>query len=175
MNTTQNNKQKKENQIIFIEYEKPNEKGHLVTVMDSYRNIIGRIHRSYDKESKKYEFTAYNYAGKELFKNETLWKLKKEFTDQREKFLEAAHQRRIESKKVFVEKEVKTEKSEVKNEQTKQENRKKEIENLRQEKGEQKEIENDLRCIFHPMMAATQKHVLILPDGGNLGFRFPRQ
>lgn len=141
MNTTQNNKTKKENQIVFIEYEKPNAKGHIITVMDSYRNIIGRIHRSYNQELKKYEFTAYNYAGKELFKNETLWKLKKEFTDQREKFLEAAHQRRIESKnkKASVQQEVKSEKPEEKKEQTKQEERKKEMETLREEKGEQKE------------------------------------
>lgn len=134
--TTQNNKPKKENQFVFVEYEKANEQGHKITIMDLYRNVIGRIHQSYNKELEKYEFTAYDHAGKEMFKDDQVWKIKKEFSNQREKLLEDAHQRRIESKKAkSVSQEVKTEKQQP----TKQDEREKEIQNIRQNKGEQKE------------------------------------
>jgi hypothetical protein len=101
MTTPNNNpeqKSKKFNQLIFVEYEKAAGDGHLVTVMDSYRNVIGRIHRSYDNETKKYEYAAYDHAGAPMFQNDKLWQAKNEFVNNREQLLEQAHQRRIESK-----------------------------------------------------------------------------
>jgi len=95
----QQSKTKKENQLIFVEYEKPTKEGHLITVVDSYHNTIGRIHRSYNEQSKKYEFTAYDHAGKPLYLgSEKVWELKNQFTANRGDLLEQAHQRRIESK-----------------------------------------------------------------------------
>lgn len=92
-------KSKKENQLIFVEYEKPTKEGHLITVVDSYHNTIGRIHRSYNEQTKKYEFTAYDHAEKPLYmKSEKVWELKNQFTSNRSELLEQAHQRRIESK-----------------------------------------------------------------------------
>jgi|GEM_PF-6023547 len=90
---------KKENQIMFIEYEKPTEEGHFITIVDSYHNTLGRIHRSYNEQSRKYEFTAYDHAGKPLYMtSEKVWELKNQFTDNRTQLLDDAHQRRIESK-----------------------------------------------------------------------------
>jgi len=90
---------KRENQLIFIEYEKPTKEGHLITVVDSYHNTIGRINRSYNEQSKKYEFTAYDHTGKPLYmRSEKVWELKREFSKNRTKLLEDAHQRRLESK-----------------------------------------------------------------------------
>lgn len=90
---------KKVNQLIFVEYQHPTQDGHLVTVTDSYRNPLGKIHRDYNEQTKKYEFSAYDYAGKPIGpKTEKLWELKKVFTDNSKQLLEDAHQRRIESK-----------------------------------------------------------------------------
>lgn len=92
-------KGKRENQIMFIEYEKPTKEGHLITIVDSYHNTLGRIHRNYNEGTKKYEFLAYDHAGKPLNQtSDKVWEVKKHFTDNRTQLLEDAHQRRIESK-----------------------------------------------------------------------------
>jgi len=95
---TTEQKPKKVNQLIFTEYEKPAGDGHFITVNDSYHNVIGRIHKSYNEELRKYEYLAYDYAGNQMGTNDKLWQLKKEFTDNRDLLLEQAHIRRIAAK-----------------------------------------------------------------------------
>lgn len=99
-NQTQNTVQKapRQNQLRFIEYEKPLGDGHFMTVADSYHNVLGRVHKSYNPETKKYEYVAFDHAGNLLSKSERLWEVKNEFIKNREQLLEQAHQRRIEAK-----------------------------------------------------------------------------
>jgi hypothetical protein len=101
-NSNQNQtKSEKINQVIFVEYQFTTKDGHLVSVTDSYRNPLGRIYRSYNEQTQKYEFSACDHAGKPIGqKTEKLWELKKVFTDNSKQLLEDAHQRRIESKKL---------------------------------------------------------------------------
>lgn len=90
---------KKVNQIIFVEYQHPTQEGHIITVTDSYRNTIGKILRSYNQESKKYEYVALDHSGKQMMeKNEKLWEIKSMYTGFSKELLEEAHQRRIASK-----------------------------------------------------------------------------
>lgn len=96
-NQTQAKSSQKINQLIFIEYEKAAPNGHFITVGDSYHNTIGRIHKTFNQETGKPEFTVFDHEGKEIAKGEKLWELKKGLTDQREELLEQAHQRRIEN------------------------------------------------------------------------------
>lgn len=96
-NQTQEKTSKKFNQLIFIEYEKAAPNGHFITVGDSYHNTIGRIHKTFNQETGKPEFTVFDHEGKEIAKGEKLWELKKGLTDKREELLEQAHQRRIEN------------------------------------------------------------------------------
>lgn len=88
---------KKINQLIFIEYEKAAQNGHFITVGDAYHNTIGRIHKTFNQETGKTEFTLFDHEGKEISKGEKLWELKKGLTNNREQLLEQAHQRRIEN------------------------------------------------------------------------------
>lgn len=97
-NQSQEKSTQKINQLIFIEYEKAAQNGHFITVGDSYHNTIARIHKTFNEETGKPEFTVFDHEGKEIAKGEKLWELKKDFTDNREQLLEQAHQRRIESK-----------------------------------------------------------------------------
>lgn len=96
-NQTQAKSSQKINQLIFIEYEKAAQNGHFITVGDSYHNTIGRIHKTFNQETGKTEFTVFDHEGKEISKSEKLWELKKGITDNREQLLEQAHQRRIEN------------------------------------------------------------------------------
>lgn len=101
MKNSNNNqsKGKKDNQLIFVEYEKPTKEGHLITVVDSYHNTLGRIHRSYNGQTKKFDFTAFDHAGKPLYmSSDKVWELKNEFTKNREVLLKEAHERRVEAK-----------------------------------------------------------------------------
>ncbi|CAN5355149.1 hypothetical protein BH11BAC1_BH11BAC1_23060 [soil metagenome] len=92
-------KGKKENQIVFIEYEKPTQDGHFITAVDSYHNVLGRIQRSYNPQSRKFDHTAFDHDGKPLFiTSEKVWELKNQFIKNREQLLESAHQRRIDLK-----------------------------------------------------------------------------
>jgi hypothetical protein len=95
---TTDQKPKKVNQLIFTEYEKPAGDGHFITVNDSYHNVLGRIHKSYNEELRKYEYLAYDHAGYPMGKNDKLWQLKNEFVQNRDLLLEQAHQRRIAAK-----------------------------------------------------------------------------
>ena len=91
-------KQKKVNQLIFVEYEKIAGDGHFITVVDSYRNVIGRIHKNYNDQLSKYEYAVFDHNGNLITQGDKIWELKKEFTNNREQLLEDAHQRRIASK-----------------------------------------------------------------------------
>ena len=91
-------KNQKQNQLRFIEYEKPKGDGHFITVGDSYHNVLGRVHKSFNEETKKYEYIAFDHAGNMMAKGDKLWEVKNEFVKNRETLLEQAHQRRIESK-----------------------------------------------------------------------------
>ena len=126
-NKSTEQKPKKENQFRFIEYEKPTGDGHFITVTDSYHNVIGRVHKSYNDQTKKYEYVAFDHAGNLMSKSEKVWEVKNVYINNREQLLEAAHQRRIESKQ---QKEVTTEKSQP----VKSSDRKNEMKNLREEK-----------------------------------------
>src|SRR6185369_15935271 len=95
---TTEQKPKKINQLIFTEYEKPARDGHFMTIGDSYHNVIGRIHKSYNEETQKYLYTAFNHAGILIGKSEKLWFLKNDFISNRDQLLEQAHQRRIAAK-----------------------------------------------------------------------------
>ena len=88
-------KQKKVNQLFFIESEKPSPEGHFINIKDSYNNDIGDIFKLYNEQTKKYDLIAYDHAGNLMSQNEKLWELKKEFINNREQLLEQAHQRRI--------------------------------------------------------------------------------
>ena len=127
-NKSSEQKPKKENQFRFIEYEKPTGDGHFITVTDSYHNVIGRVHKSYNDQTKKYEYAAFDHAGNLMSKSEKVWEVKNVYINNRVQLLEAAHQRRIESKQQP--KEVATEKPQP----TKTAERKNEIKNLRVEK-----------------------------------------
>jgi hypothetical protein len=127
--------QKNPNQLFFIESEKPAGDGHFITTTDSYRNDIGKIHKIYSEELKRYEYIAYDHAGNQMAKSDKLWEVKKVFSDNKKTLLEQAHQRRIASKQKTTEvsKEKPVEKQEQV-QQTKAAERKKETEQLRQDK-----------------------------------------
>jgi hypothetical protein len=133
MKTQQNPQQNKQNknQFRFIEYERPTGDGHFLTIADSYHNVIGRVHKTFNDETKKYEYVAFDHAGNVFSKSDRLWDVKKEFINNREQLLQEAHQRRIESKQQP--KEVTTEKPQAK-QPAKAQERKNEMENLRGEK-----------------------------------------
>lgn len=136
-------KPKKENQLRFIEYEKPTGDGHLITISDSYHNVLGRIHKTYNDQTKKYEYAAFDHNGNLMAKSEKVWEVKNVYVNNREQLLEAAHQRRIESKQQS--KTVAPEKPQAK-QTSKAEERKNEISNLRLEKsgmGKQVETPSD--------------------------------
>lgn len=87
---------RKQNKLKFIEYETALANGHIITVSDRFKNTLGRIHQSFNEQTKKYEYTAYDHEGKLLFPtSEKLWELKKEFIKQKAVLMEKAHQRRI--------------------------------------------------------------------------------
>src|SRR5262249_49178255 len=136
MKTPQQNSQpktQKQNQLRFIEYEKPTGDGHLITISDSYHNVLGRIHRSYNDQTKKYEYVAFDHAGNVMAKSEKVWEIKNVYVNNREQLLEAAHQRRIEAKHAA--KEVTPEKPQAK-QQSKTNERKNEMTNLLGEKND---------------------------------------
>jgi hypothetical protein len=124
-NQTKNTEQKtvRQNNLRFIEYEKPSGDGHFITIADSYHNVIGRVHKSFNEETKKYEYVAFDHAGNLMSKSDKLWELKNEFVKNREHLLEQAHQRRVASK---------DKSNEMQTDRT--DERKNEMENLRNDK-----------------------------------------
>lgn len=89
---------KKTNQLVYIQYENPKQDGHIITVMDSYRNILGRIHETLDVKENKPEFTFIDYDGNQLFRAEKLDQLKEEISQNKKILFEKAHQRRLAKK-----------------------------------------------------------------------------
>ncbi|HKR07325.1 MAG TPA: hypothetical protein VJY62_22010 [Bacteroidia bacterium] len=132
-------KGKKENQLVFLEYEKPTANGHFMTIMDSYRNIIGRVNKSFNDQTMKYEYAAYDHAGNPFTKGEKISQVKSEFINNREELLENAHQRRIASKEKS--KQMSNEKSLSMQKPDRTKERKNEIEKLRGKTGTEKQNE----------------------------------
>lgn len=91
-------KTKRVNQIVFIEYEIPKDDGHKITVIDSYRNVLGRIYEKYDPEKDRLEYTFCNHEGKPQFFSADLKELKAQIFKSKAILLEQAHERRIEAK-----------------------------------------------------------------------------
>jgi len=91
-------KQKKINQIIFKEYDRPAKGMSFIEIHDSYNNTLGEIHRAYNEVAGKYEYTSFDHAGNKMNTSERVWELKAEFTKNREQLLEQAYQRRIAAK-----------------------------------------------------------------------------
>jgi hypothetical protein len=125
-------KGKKENQLVFLEYEKPTKNGHFMTIMDSYRNIIGRVYKSFDEDLKHYQYTAFNHEGNPFSSGINLGFIKNEFIHNREDLLEQAHQRRIASKEKS--KQVSDEKSKSMHQPDITNKRKDQMEKLRQDR-----------------------------------------
>jgi hypothetical protein len=71
--------------VVFIEYASAKKGQHFITVMgrpDGRKQIIGRIFKEYDKENKKYMYTAADREGKSLFESTpNLYELKKQFIE----------------------------------------------------------------------------------------------
>jgi hypothetical protein len=127
MNKTNNTeiKSKKINQLYFLESEKPTKDGRFITVTDSYRNVLGRIDKTYNQELKKYEYQSFDHTGKPFNQSEKIWELKNDFINKREELLEQAHQRRIDSKEQAPEQSQNSKKADI---------RKNETEKIRQDK-----------------------------------------
>lgn len=88
-------KKKRINQLIYIEYENPQPNGHLITVQDSYRNVLGRIHEIYDEQQDKFIYTFIDYAGNERFIKDNLGRLKRELSENKAVMMEQAYKRRV--------------------------------------------------------------------------------
>jgi len=70
--------------VVFIEYASTKKPGqHFLTVMttvDRKKQIIGRMFKEYDKETKKYKYNAVDREGNALFEpTQNLYELKKQF------------------------------------------------------------------------------------------------
>lgn len=91
-------RKQRKNQLVFVEYEEPTEAGHKITVVDSYRNILGRIYEKYDTERNRFEYTFCNHEGKPQFIKEDLQQLKDQIMKNKTILIEHAHERRLEMK-----------------------------------------------------------------------------
>jgi hypothetical protein len=101
------NKKKRINQVLFLEYETPTDTGHKLTVLDSYRNILGRIFEKYDEEAIEFECTFIDADGNEWFKTKNLPELKDMIIKNKKVMLERAYERRLEKfKDIKLKKEV---------------------------------------------------------------------
>ncbi|MBK5285447.1 MAG: hypothetical protein JJE25_08575 [Bacteroidia bacterium] len=166
MKTQQQNPQQKtqkENQFRFVEYERAKGDGHFLTIADSYHNVIGRVHKTFNDETKKYEYVAFDHSGNIFSRSDRLWDVKKEFINNREQLLEQAHQRRIASKEQA--KEVSKDKPKEKK-ITKTNERKNEMENLRGEKTG-KEKQNDKTIEEVPSKIDDRNDNRISDEGNN--------
>jgi len=91
----------RKNQIILIEYEKQAKDGHIVTIVDSYRNILGRVYRLFDKEANKIQYKVVDHLGNPMFDKPFMYQseIKIALINKKDILLRAAHQRRKEAKK----------------------------------------------------------------------------
>lgn len=104
----------KVNQLIFVEYEKPKDNGHKYTVVDSYKNLIGRVYEKYDEPSGKMEYIVCDYENNLLFRADNMERVKEEFFARKEFLLEQAYQRRLEKIKAMREQRLQQEKAQTK-------------------------------------------------------------
>lgn len=88
--TTNPSEKTKRNQIIFIEYSKVSENQHFITIVDSYRNILGRVFK--DNNSK---CELRDHTGRTKLKGTTLQKIKNLYLKHEEEILANAHKRRL--------------------------------------------------------------------------------
>jgi len=70
---------------VFIEYSSSEKGQHFMTVIqlaNGKKNIIGRIYKEYDKENKKMNYIAHDWAGNQVFADtHDLFTLKKKFVE----------------------------------------------------------------------------------------------
>lgn len=91
-----NKRKQKENGLVYLEYENPDEKGHHTTVQDRYRNVLGKIYEYYDEQQDKFIYTFKDHEGSERFVKDDLRKLKQEISENKTPMMEQAHKRRVE-------------------------------------------------------------------------------
>lgn len=91
---------KKINQIIYTEYDRPGKGEPFITIKDSYNNHLGKIHRDFNQESGKYEYTLVDHSDSPIMKSEKAWELKAEISRNREEILNQAYQRRVAEKQL---------------------------------------------------------------------------
>lgn len=97
---TKSQKKGRKRQLIFIEYTEVDKGQHYMTVVDSYRNIIGRGYKTFDVETGKFEHIVLDHEGKLMFEKsyQAEWKMKHALVENKEQLLKDAHQRRLDSK-----------------------------------------------------------------------------
>ncbi|RPH33012.1 MAG: hypothetical protein EHM93_06780 [Bacteroidales bacterium] len=75
----------KKGKTVFVEYSTADKGQHFMTVVqnkDHHRIIIGRIYKEYDKENKKYEYFATDFANNQVFADyKDLHAIKKQFIE----------------------------------------------------------------------------------------------
>lgn len=91
----------KENQLIWIVYEKPNGQGHIETATDAFRNILGRVIERYDEEQRQFEYSFIGADGTVLYKSDNLEKLKQQISKDKEMLFKQAYEKRLEKIKVM--------------------------------------------------------------------------
>lgn len=89
------------NKLVFIQYEFADKNQHILTVSDSYRNIIAKVISKFDNQGKETLFIVNDEFGKMIFKANSLEAIKGEFVSKREYFLELAYRKRIEKIKAI--------------------------------------------------------------------------
>jgi hypothetical protein len=121
---------------VFIEYSSSEKGQHFMTVIqieNGKRKIIGRVYREYDKENKKVNYLATDWAGNQIFKDT------RDLPGLKKKFIESGKYLAVPiTKSPKLEKQEKTEPSP---ENTKRENEVKQIRERNTEKEKGKEIE----------------------------------
>ena len=88
----------RKNQLVYVEYENPTDTGHKITVMDSYRNVLGRVNEKFNEQTNKFEYSFNDHQGNPMFQNEKLDGLKEDISKNKGVMMEQAHQRRIQKK-----------------------------------------------------------------------------
>lgn len=75
----------KKSKTVFVEYSTADKDQHFMTVVqnkDHHRIIIGRIYKEYNKENKKYEYYATDFANNQVFTDyKDLYAIKKQFIE----------------------------------------------------------------------------------------------
>ena len=128
------------NQVLFVEMSEVDKENPVaMQFIDMYRNRLGTVLRSYDKESKRFLYTALDHKGKPMFDKPFSNRgfLKQAVLKQKEQLLKDAHQRRLEAIRS------KGDKSKESSERAldKPEKRKEELSKLRTNQSEKKDLD----------------------------------